>query len=193
MAHGQRVAGSASPGLASVAHLAAVAITSGWSTRSATEVRAVTFGVPGDARRRGVVLGGQPADAQHPVLAGHPVDQVVDLLVGLADDHDPLAPLGEAGGGRDHQGGLARAGRGVDDHAALGLGQVGEDGVGHRAGAYRGVLDAHEYWLRGLITVARGASSSSGTYSGGGPPWVHGVSWTSGNFAAGWNSSRSEV
>ena len=60
--------------------------------------------VPGDAHRRGVVLGGQPADPEDPVLAGHPVDQVIDLFVGLADDHHPLALLGEEGGGRDHQG-----------------------------------------------------------------------------------------
>ena len=60
--------------------------------------------VPGDALGRGVILGGQPANLKDPVLARHPVDQVIDLLVGLADDHHPLAPLGEEGGGGDHQG-----------------------------------------------------------------------------------------
>ena len=46
--------------------------------------------------RRDVVRGATAGRSQLAVLAGQPVDQVVDLLVGLGDDHDPLAAAGQA-------------------------------------------------------------------------------------------------
>ena len=47
------------------------------------------------------------------------VDQVVDLLVGLRDDHQRLAGRGELAGGPHHQRGLAGARRRVHHHAAV--------------------------------------------------------------------------
>ena len=44
-----------------------------------------------------------------------------------------------------------------------------------------------------VMTSGSWASSSVGTYSGGGPPWVHGVSSRLGNCGAGWKSSLSVV
>src|SRR5690606_21189881 len=67
-------------------------------------------------------------DAQGRVDGGEAVDEVVDLLVGLGDDHLLGVIFGELAGGADDEGGFARAGWGIDDEGAVRwVAQVVED------------------------------------------------------------------
>jgi hypothetical protein len=58
----------------------------------------------GDALVPHVVLCGQSSDTDIRRCLCHAVDQVVDLLVGLGDHHDGVAPAGDLGSSAHHQG-----------------------------------------------------------------------------------------
>ena len=90
--------------------------------------------MPGHARGGHVPLRAQPPDSQGRVRAGQTVGEVVDLLVGLGDDHDRPAGGCECTRRPDDQRGLAGAGRRVDDDRAVAGGQVRDDLVGGAGG-----------------------------------------------------------
>jgi len=59
------------------------------------------------------------ADGRHLPGCRQPVDQIIDLPVGLGHDHDRLPRAGQLRRGADHQRGLARTRRRVHHHAAM--------------------------------------------------------------------------
>ncbi|AKA08709.1 hypothetical protein SAZ_17470 [Streptomyces noursei ZPM] len=105
----------------------------------------------------------EAAHGQLGVLRGEAQDEVVDLGVGLRDDHQAAARRGQFAGGADDQGGLPGARRGVDDHAAPGAVQrVVEDRVG-RPGRRRGGVGRRRH---GQGRRGRHAGSPSGELAG---------------------------
>jgi hypothetical protein len=133
----------------------------------------------GDALVPHVVLCRQSSDTDIRRCLCHAVDQVVDLLVGLGDHHDGVAPAGDLGSGAHNQGRFAGTRWGIDHNAAV----VTADKIGQNPAC--DLLDL-AVRVRGGHDHASFASSLGRAGSCGGPPWVHGVASRAGNVPRGW-------
>ena len=183
----------------SVAHFAAVPAITGQPGQVVHLLGDAHRGVACDARRRRVAESREPTDGQAGRGERQAVDQVVDLPVGLRHDHDRLTRCGEFRRGSHHQGRLPGARRGVHHDSAVamtgqadqlfraaGAGQVRQVGQHAADCLLRQGVGGHHGLASGGHAHTSFASSSAGTYSGGGPPWVHGVSSRGGNDPDGW-------
>ncbi len=66
--------------------------------------------MPGDTGREEVAAGVEAAESQAGMLPRDAVHQVVDLFVGLRDDHELVACGRQVSGGFHHQRGLSGSG-----------------------------------------------------------------------------------